>query len=276
MIIGTMEATINIDGRTWRFDPTHPIDISIPLNFNGPQPNAYGVHPASSIPCTSGELVGDTRNGGSCNFEQYTLIPHCNGTHTECVGHITSERMSIRDCLNETLIPAFLTTVAPERAAESRESYSMAFGGDDIVITRGAIAASLREPTGEIGALVVRTKPNDETKLTKTYDGSPPAYFTTDAIELIVELGVRHLLVDLPSIDRLYDEGRLSNHRTFWNVRPGRFETNAGTRTEATITELVYVPDEIADGTYLLNLQIAPFASDASPSRPLLFPVLKK
>jgi hypothetical protein len=36
---------------------------------------------------------------------------------------------------------------------------------------------------------------------------------------------------------------------------------------------MIYVPDEISDGEYLLNLQIAPFVSDASPSRPVLFKI---
>ena len=33
---------------------------------------------------------------------------------------------------------------------------------------------------------------------------------------------------------------------------------------------MIYVPNEIEDGEYLLNLQIAPFESDCAPSRPLL------
>ena len=45
-------------------------------------------------------------------------------------------------------------------------------------------------------------------------------------MEYIVELGINHLLVDLPSIDRIYDEGKLANHRIFWNVEPGSFEIN--------------------------------------------------
>jgi hypothetical protein len=90
-------------------------------------------------------------------------------------------------------------------------------------------------------------------------------------MEFIVECGFRHLLVDLPSIDRLYDDGHLSNHRIFWNVEQGKFETNEYTSTRSTVTELIYVPDEVRDGAYLLNIQIAPFASDASPSRPILF-----
>jgi arylformamidase len=94
-------------------------------------------------------------------------------------------------------------------------------------------------------------------------------------MEFIVEIGIKHLLVDMPSIDRIFDEGRLSNHRTFWNVQQGAFETNEKSSIYNTITELIYVPNKIKDGNYLLNLQIAPFASDASPSRPVLFEILE-
>ena len=93
-------------------------------------------------------------------------------------------------------------------------------------------------------------------------------------MEYIVECGFDHLLVDVPSIDRIFDEGKLVNHRIFWNVEPGSFEVNAETRMNSTITELIYLSNGIEDGEYLLNLQIAPFVADASPSRPLLFKIL--
>ena len=41
----------------------------------------------------------------------------------------------------------------------------------------------------------------------------------------------------------------------------------------AFITEMVFIPDEVEDGDYLLNLQIAPFFADTSPSRPILYKI---
>jgi len=126
-------------------------------------------------------------------------------------------------------------------------------------------------PSGT-AALILRTLPNDDSKMSRSYgDNNIPPYCLADAMEYIVECGFKHLLVDMPSIDRLFDEGKLTNHRTFWNVEQGSFEANAATRINSTITELIYVPDEVIDGKYLLNLQIAPFESDAAPSRPVLF-----
>jgi kynurenine formamidase len=259
-----MIISIDSDERTWDIDNADPIDISIPLNFNGAQPNAYGVAPAVSSACAAGDLVGDTRRGGSCNFEQYTLIPHCNGTHTECVGHITHERISVRDCLQDVFIQAVLISVSPEKA-----------GDNDLVISKDSIEVGMKQiPNPTSGsALIIRTLPNDDSKLTRVYLDDIPPYFTAEAMEYMVELGVKHLLVDLPSIDRIYDEGKLANHRIFWNVEPGSFEINENTRVNNTITELIYVPNEVEDGNYLLNLQIAPFEADASPSRPVIFKV---
>lgn len=232
-------------------------DISIPLRFNGPQPNAYGVERASSEPVRAGTLVGDTRQGGSVNFEQYTFIPHCNGTHTECVGHITDDRISVRDCLQDVIIPAALVSIEPTRE------------GKDLVISKMHLARKIILVEGR--ALIVRTLPNDDRKLTAEYgEGNIPPYFSPDAIEYIAECGIKHLLVDVPSIDRIFDDGKLTNHRIFWNVEQGSKEVTPDTRIHSTITELIYVPNEVEDGEYLLNLQIAPFESDCSPSRPIL------
>ena len=259
------------------YDLENPIDISIPLRFDGPQPNAYGVEPASAEPVRAGELIGDTRRGGSCNFERFTLVPHCNGTHTECVGHLTHERISVRDSLKDVFVRAVLISVVPSPAKMAGETYPVEFGEDDWLITRESLQNALavvRNDGNEVAfeAVIVRTVPNNDAKLERVYAGDPmPPYFSTEAMEFIVELGISHLLVDLPSIDRLFDDGKLSNHRIFWKIETQVFHVSPESRIDATITELVYAPSEVPDGEFLCNLQIAPFASDASPSRPLLF-----
>jgi kynurenine formamidase len=273
-----MIISIAVKDLTYQIDASNPLDISIPLHFNGAQPNAYGVEKAVSKPCEAGEIVGDTRRGGSVNFEQCTFIPHCNGTHTECVGHITHERISVRDCLKDAFILASLISVKPEKASETNETYAVELGENDLLITKKALENSgfmvQHSEFNEMpAALVIRTLPNDESKLTQTYLDKIPPFFSTQAMQLINETGIRHLLVDTPSIDRIFDAGKLSNHRMFWNVRQGAFEISEASCVNKTVTELIYVPDAVADGKYLLNLQIAPFASDASPSRPVLFAV---
>lgn len=267
-----MISTLNIGGRSVSFDQEKPIDISIPLRFDRPQPSAFGVGMATA------EELGDTREDSSVNFERYTLVPHCNGTHTECVGHITHKRISVQSCLQDVLINAVLISVEPE--SETTESYSVKFEPGDRLITRKVLERALgsqasSETSGLPLALIVRTLPNTDEKLTADYgDENISPYFTTEAMLLIADSGFTHLLVDMPSIDRLFDGGHLANHRIFWKVEPGSFEVNDATRIGSTITELIYVPNAVKDGEYLLNLQIAPFEADASPSRPILWAVI--
>lgn len=271
-----MFISFQIDNQIFNIDSNNPFDISIPLKFNGIQPNAYGVEKATSTPCKAGELVGDTRQGGSCNFEQYTFIPHCNGTHTECIGHITNERISVRDCLQDAFIPAELITVESEKSKNTKESYALELTEKDSLITQNSIEQALKRSNSDLDksnsvALIIRTLPNDKSKLTKEYGEYIPPFFSNEALDFILDLEIQHLLVDLPSIDRIFDEGKLLNHRKFWNIEQGKFETNKNSKINKTITELIYVPNSVNNGQYLLNLQIAPFASDVSPSRPILF-----
>ena len=69
------------------------------------------------------------------------------------------------------------------------------------------------------------------------------------------------------------NQGKLSNHRLFWEAPSGSRDLTQARAPHRTITELIFVLDEAHDGYYLLNLQIAPFLDDAAPSRPLIFPV---
>ena len=90
----------------------------------------------------------------------------------------------------------------------------------------------------------------------------------------IVDKAFQHLLVDIPSIDRMHDQGKLANHRLFWNVVPGSIEAGPETRTDKTITEMIFVDPGVADGLYLLDLQVPAWHSDAAPSNPVLYPLM--
>lgn len=267
--------TIEFNGN--RYDAEAWCDISIPLRFNGDQPNAYGTPRASSEPVRAGSLVGDTRQGGSCNFEEYRLIPHCNGTHTECVGHVTDERVSVAECLQQPLFETLLISVTPEKPGLFSDRYAVAISESDRIITKAALREALVAAhgvmPGSCDALVVRTLPNPLTKLTQEHIEEIPPFFSNDAMELMVELGVRHLVTDLPSIDRTFDEGTLSNHRIFWKIEAGAKTASEYSRSR-TVTEFAYIPDSIADGRYLLNIQIPPFATDAAPSRVMVAPLM--
>ncbi len=273
-----MIASFTVAGRECRIDTASPIDISIPLRFNGPQPAAFHIDPARSEPVEAGSFVGDTRRGGSCNCETVQLNPHGNGTHTECAGHVTDARLAVGELLRTTFLPALVVTVIPENAGDGDERLEGVPFGDHVITRRALVrAVEAAESVGNIPpdfrrALVIRTRPNDTGKIAARYSGANPAYMTVPAMRLVRELGTDHLLLDLPSVDREEDSGALAAHRVFWGLAP-QGHAIPEIFTERTITEMIYVPDAVPDGAYLLNLQVPHFMLDAAPSRPLLFSI---
>ena len=261
-----MKAKINLKDINFEVNFSKGYDISIPMLFNGLQPNTYGVKNAKSKPYQDGHFIGDTREGGPCNFETYELTPHCNGTHTECIGHITNERISILSSLNDEIIPSTLISITPKK---SQENYKPKLNKEDLVITKDELEKELDglKPCFLKG-IIIRTLPNSNTKKIRNYMEENPSFFTIEAMEYLVSLGVEHLLVDTPSVDRLFDDGYLSAHNIFWETNGKIFNTNSKGKT---ITEMIYVSNNIMDGHYLLNLQIPAFVTDAAPSRPILY-----
>lgn len=274
-----MQIEFNTGNGIYKIDTNYPVDISIPLDFYGKQPNTYNIENASAMACEVENFIGDTRRGGSCNFEEYKLVAHCNGTHTECIGHISDERIAVNETLKDVFIPSTLISVQPEKANETNDTYSPSKNSGDLLITRKLLEAKLNGMNknfidGFIDGLIIRTLPNDESKKSRRYMDYPPPFFSIDAMEYIKSLNVKHLLVDIPSVDRTFDEGKLSAHHIFWGVEQGSHSVNAENHSMNTITEMIYVPDGIKDGEYILNIQIASFKSDASPSRPVIFKIL--
>jgi len=117
-------------------------------------------------------------------------------------------------------------------------------------------------------------------------NGAP--FLSIEAMQVLVAAGVQHLVVDLPSVDRLHDGGRMAAHHAYWEMERGESPSasvpsasapSPSTPSESartrTITELCYIPDIVPDGPYLLDLQVPPFRSDAAPSRPVLYPITR-
>jgi kynurenine formamidase len=267
-----VQARIRVEGRELAVDLAHPASLALELDFAGRQPRHFDAPRASSRPYESAGFRGSVERGSSCNCEVITLIPHCNGTHTECSGHLTRERLDAWRVAPPGLLPALLVSVAPE--APGPEGSEPAPQAGDRLITRRALgeawpAALPFEPQ----ALVIRTLPNTEEKRTRDYSGETPPYLSQEAATLLVSRDILHLVVDVPSIDRSHDEGRLTAHRLFFGLPRGSVHLVEATRAAATITELAFIPDALADGPYLLELQVPPLTGDAVPSRPLLYPV---
>ena len=248
-----MIATIQYNSRKLKIDLSNPLDISIPIRDGKKNVNAWYIGPPKIEPEQfDGDIVSVSK-GASVNFNTITFNPHSHGTHTETVGHIVSEKYSINKTLKQFFFLAEVITVAPENFEE------------DAVISAKQLRFAIGNKQRE--AIVIRTIPNQKDKKTMQYSNTNWPYLTQDAIAHLVKKGVKHLLFDQPSVDREKDGGELRSHHTFWN-------TNGNIRKDATITEFIYVSNKVDDGCYMLNLQIAPFENDATPSKPILYKVL--
>lgn len=239
-------------------DLEKPLDISIPLRAGSETVNCFYAPFMETAPVVAGSFTGSTALGGPVNFLNVKFNPHGNGTHTECVGHISREQFFINRALKKFHFLAKLLSVYPAKTDDG-----------DRVIRREQLEGWLEG--GEAEAAIIRTLPNGTDKLQRHYSGANPPYLHHEAVEYLVGQGVRHLLVDLPSVDREEDGGKLLAHRAFWKY-PGTVEAG---RHDCTITELIFVPNEIPDGLYLLQIQIASLEIDASPSKPVLYDLKK-
>ena len=248
-----MIASIKYNSKKYQINLKQPIDISIPLRGARDNVNAWYVGKPKITPVRVGDWVGKVKKGASVNFNRIRFNPHAHGTHTECVGHITRKKYSINKNLKQFFFLAELITVAPEKYDE------------DFVISKKQLRFALRNKKCE--AIIIRTIPNTKEKLSKHYSNTNPPYLLEEAAIYLREKGVKHLLIDLPSVDKEKDEGKLLAHNAFWN-------TSDNIRLEATITEFIFVPNKVIDGTYFLNIQIAPFENDASPSKPILYKLI--
>jgi len=249
-----MLASIQYNSRKLTIDLSQPLDISLPLRASQKNVNAWYIGPPEIAPVVIEEDTISVEAGASVNFNQISFNPHAHGTHTETVGHITEKVHSINKNLKQFFFLAEVITVVPEKT------------GEDYVISKKQLQFALGNKKRE--ALVIRTLPNTrKDKQSRQYSNTNWPYFTEEAANYIKDKGIKHWLVDIPSVDKERDDGELRCHHAFWN-------TSGKLRMEATITELIYVSNKIIDGEYFLNLQIAPFENDASPSKPILYKVM--
>lgn len=246
-----MHLSIDISGNNFTFDSSKGVDLSIPITRDGNTLNAYSLPDPNIEPFQVEGFIGSVEDGGPVNCENIFFNAHGNGTHTECVGHISKEKHSIINSISEYFFTSQLITVVPNEV------------NGDFIIEKSSIEGALQDG---IKAIIIRTSPNTNEKFTKRYSGSNPTYLTAELATYLREMGVEHLLVDIPSVDREEDGGALAAHRAFWN-----YPENP--RLNCTITELIFVPNEVKDGVFLLNLMFGGFDSDAAPSKPIIYPI---
>lgn len=239
-------------------DTGKPLDLSVELSNDDNNPRAWYVEPPTFEPVRTEHYTGSVAEGGSVNFRDIFFNPHGHGTHTECLGHITEKVYSINERIDDYFCEAQVLTIKP------REVTNQIDGAQDRVIT----VDQLVNVSEEVEALIIRTLPNASDKKHMNYSDTNPAYLDVQGASVLIKKGIKHLLLDLPSVDRESDGGELVFHHAFWEVPENP-------NHERTITEMIYVGNDVEDGRYILELQVAPFRNDAAPSRPVLYKIEK-
>jgi kynurenine formamidase len=268
-----MIAKLTIGGREHAFALDRGVSLSIPIDFAAPGPRHFAAPPPKSQPYSTDGFSGEVATGASCNCRAVTFIPHCHGTHTETVAHLLREPTDAWKVIPKGLIPTALISVAPEPARETREQTTPAPWGTDTLITERRLRAAFTQKRPfEPRALIIRTLPNDADKRTRDYSQYVPAYLTREAIEWIVQRNIDHVVLDLPSMDRTHDDGKLTAHRIFFGLPATSTQRGDAARAHCTITELAWIPDEVPDGNYALALAAPAISGDAVPSQPIVYP----
>ncbi len=269
-----MIAELSIGGQKLRAALDRGVSLAIAVEFGAPGPRHFGVPAPSAAPYVAGKFVGAVASGGSVNCSTLTITPHCQMTHTESVAHLTRESGDAWRIVPRGLLTAVVVSVHPEPARETTESSDPQPWGTDSLITRRRLRAAW--PLGRMidpVAAIIRTLPNEAAKRTRDYSDLVPPYLTREAVEWLVEKRIEHLVLDVPSLDRTHDDGRLVGHRIFFGLPPGSSARGDAARSRATITELAFIPDEVADGPCVMSLAVPALGGDAVPSQPIVYPL---
>jgi hypothetical protein len=242
------------------------VSLALTLDFAQGHPQHFGAPLATSEAFRTGSFEGDVTRGASCNCRRLVLIPHCNGTHTESASHLTVAQRPLHEFLPPAPLPALLLTVNPVDAMTSGEdSLPIPQAGDRLITRAALLSAWLPYADSRPCALLLRTG-------TDWREAAPPFLSRQFAQELVAR-SISHLVTDLPSVDRLADEGLLTTHRMFFGLPAGSTDLAAATRPLATITELAGFPAGLPDGPCAVQIQIPAWSGDAVPSRPLYLPL---
>jgi kynurenine formamidase len=242
-----MKIELCFNGKNFRVQLDKPIDLSSTYGDSQKEPRAWYAPPVQIEAFRAEGWIGAVSEGSPVNFFDIKLNPHGNGTHTECVGHISLEKQSVDQHFRDYHGIVHLQRVKPRGQANGDQLVTLADWPSVELAGRKAVAVAV-----------------EGIEFPQDFSGANPAYFEPELLQYLADQGVEHFITNLPSVDREEDGGALAAHKAFWNYPDEP-------RLQATITELAYFPGELNNGDYFYNLQLAPIANDASPSRLLFY-----
>jgi arylformamidase len=237
--------------KEWQIDTHHLHDITIGIN-KSQNVNCYFLDAPTFTYFDSTDFSGNLLNGGSVNCEKISFYAHASGTHTECALHVLKVDFDMRSVEVPVLQLGVLLTIEPKLLNDEKVIDESFFENLD--------------NSNHATVMMVRTLPNSKDKLKQNYSNTNPPFFTKEAVALLQTKGFKHLITDLPSIDKESDDGKLAAHKTW-------FVENGNIPKDRTISELVYFSNEVSDAFYFVSIQCPKIETDAVPSSIKLYPV---
>ena len=257
-----MKINIEHNNKLYQIDPKDGISISIPMNFNDSNnPKFYDESNPKKEFYTYNDIEYNMNRNAGCDVPLVKFNVHCSGTHTETAAHVFNDSHSIGDLIDLNFIPAILISVHPE--SSTNDEYHSPINDDDKIISKRILEQSLDSETEFIDCIIIRTLPNSEDKKNKNYNNFSYPFLSNDAVYFLKKKGVKHIIIDTPSIDKSDDDGQLKNHKIF-------FLDNKSINKN-TVTELAYIPDTCIDGRYFVCIGFPNFQLDAAPSNPVIY-----
>lgn len=232
----------------YTFDTKNGFNITISIKKSG-NVNCYFLDNPMFQYFENDAFSGDLGKGGSVNCEKITFYPHASGTHTECALHVYPVSFTMLDINLPIFQLGLLKSFEP-----------MAYNNEFCISKEQVLEIENKE---QVEVIILRTMPNDVLKLKKNYSDTNPPFISPEAILVLKEKGFKHIVTDLPSIDKESDGGKLLSHKTWF--KDDDFNHN-------TITELVFIDNKIMDGLYVVNIQMPKIETDAVPSNIILYP----
>ena len=274
---GLVVGWIGADGARWQVADSAWHDAAVRIRPDGASPHAFGLPAAREVPFPiGGGRVLRVEDGASVNCDGLHLHPHGDGCHAESVAHVLpaddARALAGRAMLAATppLLCGLLLDVATEPLGATGERYAGLHDAADRVLARRALERAWQDARAvaldlPVEALLLRVY---RPPLAESFDfsGSAAPYPTAEALDLLVGLGARWLIVDLPSIDREDDGGSTPNHRRWWGLDGGDGHALDGPPALRGIVELARFPAALPAGPVAVALGLAPIESDAVPA----------
>ena len=110
-----MKIQFNREHKVYTCDLNQGIDLSISYKEGPQQVNCFYANLFSSQAVKQGDFIGSVKEGGPVNFFNTFINIHGGGTHTEGVGHISKERHSVNQIMNQFFGIAYLVSIYPTK-----------------------------------------------------------------------------------------------------------------------------------------------------------------